>query len=177
MDIILERLAALMPMSSKDETRHHLCGINIKPTDTTWTLSVTDGFVGCIEEVPSLGLPTLKEEIMIFRDQLPALKKASKEVLLSIKIDHDLGVLVINKEHFISFKTSLSIGKYPNIKNLHPKTPGDKMISFNPELLMTIQKALKSTKVQPVKLYFKDCSTPITVKCGEREAILMPCRV
>jgi hypothetical protein len=159
MDNIIERLAALMALASKDETRHHLCGINITPNneDKEWILRVTDGHMGAIEPVSGEGLPELPGSIFIPRESWPVLKAAAKEIILK-------------------YTTEGGLGKFPNLDAVYPKKIGVHAISFNAQYLATIQKALSNKKHSPVHIYFKDCSTPMTVKCDEREAGLMPCR-
>jgi DNA polymerase III sliding clamp (beta) subunit (PCNA family) len=178
MDNIIERLAALMALASKDETRHHLCGINITPNneDKEWILRVTDGHMGAIEPVSGEGLPELPGSIFIPRESWPVLKAAAKEIILTFVVDESNKALLVNGSHWIKYNTEGDLGKFPNLDAVYPKKIGVHAISFNAQYLATIQKALSNKKHSPVHIYFKDCSTPMTVKCDEREAVLMPCR-
>jgi len=185
---IIDRLIKLMPISSKDETRHHLCGVCIEQaTDRReLILTVTDGHKAIRETVQHDYLPELigDKKYLVTRDQLPILKamlKANKIYMPEIKLNR------IDTSEDISFRcggftfTAEWLQNYPNVEQIIPdKNKLDKVLSFNAQYLIDLANALADgNKDTVIKLCFKDVTTPIIIKNTRtnREAVLMPCRV
>lgn len=181
---LIERITALMPLASKDETRYHLQGVYLKPAGDDIILVVSNGHIGSRETLKVAGFK-VERDIMIHRDQLPFLKQAVKmyrfmepELLINIdartlSIKSPVGPMLIS----IALDSNC-----PKIDAIWPKSYGSHTVGLNAEYLLIIAKALRDDKNKDIKLTInfdknnKTTEAIVVSACGN-EALLMPVRV
>lgn len=186
----LKRLVALMPIASPDETRWHLCGVHIKPSEERreLRLEACDGHRMIIETIDTESLPELMSglDLIIRKNQIPVIKEALKAYgkysACEIKFERSSLTLIINDQFRVQLEESQS---YPNLDRLVPKISKEKKvkIGLNSKYLLEICKALKETAKNPnvtIEFSLNDDGTtlePMIIRANEKEAVLMPVRV
>lgn len=189
---LLERIVALYPLASKDETRYHICGVRIKASNDKKeiVLEVTDGHRASIEALEHDSLPELLDETGYLIDEPAvnmikiALKAAGKYVDVDLKlIDDSFEINLITKQ---SYKVRLdreSASRFPNINNVWPKDEGQAVIGLNAKYILEIAKALNESKDHNVRIIADLNENGKTIKpliisnSSGRKALLMPVRI
>lgn len=174
---VLERIAALMPIASQDQTRHHINGVAIESIEPGRArLLVTDGHRLIIEPISTSLFDALTSIVLINRSHAPLVKLAIKQPNDEINLS-TAGESIFAGNVAIPFDSSI---KYPSVDALVPKIDSTcASIGFNAKYLLELQKALsgKLNRNNGIKIQFKDALSPIVVSCGERQAVLMPMRI
>jgi DNA polymerase III sliding clamp (beta) subunit (PCNA family) len=142
---LLKRIAALMPLASKDETRYHLNGVYIEVNGDKIHLSVTDGHKAIKESwLQGDSIEAHKAKGLLSLDQLVLVKHAIKtwsHANPPIKLTSD----VISGPDF-NFK--LREVNYPNINSLAkvPKSDEVLRVRINAKYLLDMAHALNAEK-------------------------------
>lgn len=185
----LHRIIELMRISSKDETRYHLCGINIvKKSDNNLELQVTDGHRMIIETVTdeTLFQSMTTESIWIPRSDLPQLKAAKSLYKGMAYVPMVVDGLYLTVGNSIKIKIKECTGKYPNVNQLVPKLNNTYKVSFNAkylyELMQSMDKEDRKTDVVILEIATSNDGKvlkPIIVSNSSKvsQAVLMPCRM
>lgn len=175
--IVLERALEMIPISSDDATRYHMCGVYVEAVKEVVTLAATDGHMLLTKDIPAK-CPAGK--FLIHRDEVAALKLVLKECKYMEEIECTVtpegGLLLgLNIKAKISKATN-----YPDYKTVIPKEKGSVTIGLNAEYLLALAKGLhEGGKMRNVSLTFnpeKPCD-PLFVGLGTGTAVLMPVRV
>lgn len=204
--MLVERIIALSALASKDATRPQLEGVWLS-VDTqkkshslpSLLLEVTDGHKASREWVEDAGSLHFDGHFFIPLEKIAILKllqKAHKYTAVPISYDVEADLLSIGENSEVVLKRpSAKVPPFASIYMRQSATamktiasikdgsevfvdiPETTVIGLNAEYLLQIAKALKSGKLPVVKLIIKDATSPITVVVGERDAVLMPCRV
>lgn len=183
----LKAVLRLMPLASDDSTRYHICGVWVTVKDGKLELHVTDGHRAMIEVV-ELSEPILRKTMeladirgfLIPRDAVPSIKAFLKFIgkFGACEVKYDSGKLVLmSMESRSEIKVETECN-YPDMYQFLPSSLEDHTttLSFNAHYLSEIAKALES-KVGIVKVHMKDPTSPLIITCGDKQAVLMPCRI
>jgi hypothetical protein len=201
--MLIDRIIALSKLASKDETRRHLCGVWLQAHTTkpnTYRLAVTDGHKASIENLPynpfvDSEAPPAGSEWFFSRDDIAMLKVIAKaHIYPTVEYDVEANLLGIG-----SLIIKPAVARVPPFDQIYTLNNPDNdltdekgntlfnsksevvkectVIGLNAKYLLEIAEALKDGKLPVVKLIIKGKTSPITVVVGNRDAVLMPCRV
>lgn len=141
---VLEAAINLMPVASKDETRHHLCGVQMQNVDGGKVrLQSTNGHMAVIHHV-SGSIPDGK--YLLRRDTL----KVAKAILDECDSFQEIECTIdMDKNLFYGHATKARIDKiedYPNIKDVMPKHSYRAAICLNAEYILTLARVLREVR-------------------------------
>lgn len=176
---LLERIVAMMPIASLDETRPRLMGVLLESCEGGVKLKVCDGHRLIVEKV-ILDEPgrfkAFDRPVLFKKNSLPLLKLILKE------FKHGFDIVVRGD-------CCLSVDKYdvygyieegfPNTDQLVPSFDSDFEVAFDAKYLYELAKACKQTKQLKVKIKVKDKLSPILCEVTgySGDIVLMPCRI
>jgi hypothetical protein len=182
----LQAIVQSFNAASNDATRYHLNCVKLTAKDSRVFIAACDGHILSDFSVEDEDTAKLigNRTYAVAPDSLPGLKILLKAYRL-IDAHCESGPsdrLVIGKPEFgctIEVKTAKESGiDFPDFDSVKPKNylVEPTQISFNPDLLMDLVKAIREDKRFSVTLIVKDKLSPILLKCGDREGVLMPIR-
>ena len=197
--MLIDRIIAMSKLASKDATRHYMNGVWLS-CDTQrksqglpdLLLEVTDGHKASREYVENSQALHFEGSFFFDHDLLKVLKPLAKQwkyTELPVYYDTAQNILVVGADIKLTvkrpdfkappFKQIYTLQNATRTKVLEEGTevPECTVIGLNAKYLFEIAEALKDVKNPIVKLIIKDNISPITVVCGNRDAVLMPCRV
>ncbi len=185
---ILETALRFTNAASRDETRFHLNGVHLKANGIgSFVLEACDGHIAARETlIGDSSILPVDLDIILSNEDLPKLKALLKNWKMRdlFEVTLEERVLVI-KAGTDLVSIGLIVREFPKLDSVIPKRTGDVTISFNPELLLNIYKALNTQgKHQPqVTISFNPESSmsPIMVIVNEngnrsesQVAVIMP---
>lgn len=200
--MLVERIIKLSTIASKDATRYYLNGVWLSCEKGKLLIEVTDGHKASREFLSMEDCPQFEGHFFVDSDKIPLLKvinKQNKYIPCPVSYDVEADLLSFGMNSEVVLKRSQH--KPPPFKQIYVKhnenellydkngnevntTLNDEplkahiVIGLNAKYLLEIAEALKDDKkVSHVKLIIKDKISPITVVVGNRDAVLMPCRV
>lgn len=181
---LLQRILALMPLASKDETRWHLNGVvlseGVKAGEIL--IEVCDGHRMVSERVWDVDL-ILGEgnKVIIRKSQIPIIKNALKDIYIELGINTEFKFIRVNATYGINYETVTS---FPDLDSVRPKKEGQYKFGVNAKYLFEISKALKedskhSDHVEIVLDFNKDGKVlePMLINKNGKQAVLMSVRV
>jgi len=179
---LLERVIALMPLASKDETRAHLDGVCLSKGKDVGSvlLEVCDGH-RCVSETVTQVELEIDGRIQIKKTQIPVIKAALKESLglMQVETNKEFSFISVNKRHCVNYET---LQTYPDLKSITPKQ-GKYKFALNAKYLYEIAKALKTDNTSDHVEIVLDFNVegkgvnPMLVRKNGKEAVLMPVRL
>jgi len=148
----------LHEIASKDETRHHLVGVNIDLE--LKEAAATDGHALVflpIDNIPeeSNGAKGFLIPTESCKDLLRLMKKI-RIPAVELDIDENLKSISFNYDGIIHAFKIYNYGNFPDYKQIVPKYSSNFSVNFNPELLFQIKKALNKKKNEGLTLEFSD---------------------
>lgn len=180
--MLVNRIIKLSTIASKDATRYHLNGVWLSCEKGKILVEVTDGHKASREYIENSQDLNFDGYFFFDHDLIKALKpivKGWKYTELPIYFDSAQNNLVVGADIKLTVKRPdhkpPPFGQIYNLNSEHNGT--HKVIGLNAKYLLEIAEALKEGKHEAVKLIIKDNQSPITVVVGNRDAVLMPCRV
>lgn len=169
--------------ASDDMTRYHICHVLLFAEKGRVQVVATDGHILSRVSVDDsdVAIALKSDRFLVSPEALPALKMLAKEFKHGIPMKFEDGALVVFSETTqVQIKTEKTLGiEYPDYLAVWPKVAEDAFsVDLNPELLMSLFKALKEDKRQVgVTLVFRDKLSPILVEVGGNSGVLMPMRL
>jgi len=164
--IRLDTLRALLPCSSKDETRLNLCGIHVASKDGTVRLTATDAIVLAMVSTATVDAPAFEAGVVVRRGAIDQILKVAGKKTTTTILDTETKTLTADS---FSISDVLVDSAFPNEWRLLPEPDAGVGAIFPPfdlrnvakfEGLATLRYAGGATK--------KDLSLPIMslVPCG-----------
>lgn len=168
-------LAASHIMATKN-VRYYLNGICVEALPNETRVHATDERVACSLRQDATNAETVAFIIPadVIKTLLPQLRKADVATITTGEPRHTLEVGGLKTE-FAAID-----GKYPDVRQVYPKTPSGEPSQIDPELLARFAKVAKALHTQPARVYVRHNGTdPALVQIGGRPAfagVVMPLR-
>lgn len=171
--------------ASTDVTRYHMTYVRLTAKGKQVQLEASDGHVlsTVLAEDEELAALVNSREYAVSPDAKAALKALAKDIktvggCISKLGDNDSLVLVTATGSIVIETTKRANIMFPQYQQVKPKLSGEEYcVSFNPNLLMDLYKALNSEKRNEcVTLILRNPIDPIVVDHGGQRGVLMPMR-
>lgn len=172
-------------VTSKDDTKYHICHVLLTAAGENVTIVATDG--RCLSDVvvqdTDLAALILDKKYLVHADSLDSLKSLAKQFKNSfVKSELDGETIVLKGTAFnVKIETTESLNvEFPDYKAVYPKYDSEPLqFSFNAQYLFALAKALSDgPKDQTITFRVKDKLSPIKITMQDgKVGLLMPVRI